>query len=442
METGTIAVSRTDEWVRRRRDAIPRGLATTAPVVVDRAHGAEVWDVDGKRYIDFAGGIGTLNVGHTPEPVVSAVKAQAEKLIHMCFAVSQYAPYIELAERLSVVAPGVFPKKTLLLNSGAEAVENAVKIARVATGRTAIVAFDNAFHGRTNMAMALTGKERPYKLGFGPLAPEVYRAQFPYRYRCSCGGHPERCAIESGEDLERLFATTVSAQNVAAIIVEPVQGEGGFVVAPAEWLRILRRVCDREGILLIADEVQTGFGRTGTMFALEQAGVVPDMTVMAKSLAAGMPLSAVVGRADVMDAPGPGGIGGTYVGNPLACAAAMAVLDLFDSEEILARGRRTGEIIAARFAAMAERYSLIGETRGLGAMRAIELVTNRETKEPARLETSDILAACHARGLIIIKAGLYDNVVRILAPLVIEEALLNEGLDILEGAVAEVAARA
>jgi 4-aminobutyrate aminotransferase/(S)-3-amino-2-methylpropionate transaminase len=428
--------------MRRRDAAIPRGLATTAPVVVDRAHGAEVWDVDGRRHIDFAGGIGTLNVGHTPEPVVRAVREQAEKLIHMCFAVSQYAPYIELAERLARLAQGDFPKKTLLINSGAEAVENAVKFARAYTGRAAIVAFDNSFHGRTNMAMALTGKERPYKFGFGPLAPEVYRAQFPYRYRCTCGGHPERCAVESGEDLERLFATTVSAQNVAAIIVEPVQGEGGFVVAPPEWLRVLRRICDREGILLIADEVQTGFGRTGTMFAMEQAGVIPDLTVMAKSLAGGMPLSAVVGRADVMDAPGPGGVGGTYAGNPVACAAALAVLDMFETEDILARGRRCGEVIAARFASLAARYPLIGETRGLGPMRAIELVTDRQTKEPARKETSDVLAACHAAGLIVIKSGLYDNVVRVLAPLVIEEALLNEGLDVLENALAEVTAEA
>jgi 4-aminobutyrate aminotransferase/(S)-3-amino-2-methylpropionate transaminase len=442
MESPTMSPARTDEWIQRRREAVPRGVSTAAPVVVERAHGAEVWDVDGKRYIDFAGGIGTLNVGHTAEPVVEAIRSQAGKLIHMCFAVSQYAPYIELAERLARIAPGDFDKKTLLLNSGAEAIENAVKVARVATGRTALVAFDNAFHGRTNMTMALTGKQKPYKLGFGPLAPEVYRAQFPYRYRCPCGGNHDQCAIESGEDLERLFATTVSPQNVAALIVEPVQGEGGFVVAPSGWLRTLRRICDREGILLIADEVQTGFGRTGTMFAMEQAGVVPDLTVMAKSLAAGMPLSAVVGRADVMDAPEPGTLGGTYTGNPVACAAALAVLDMFESEDILARGRRVGEIVGARFAAMAERYSLIGESRGLGAMRAIELVTDRLTKEPARTQTSDIVAACHARGLIIIKAGLYDNVVRILAPLVIEEELLTEGLDILESAVAEVAARA
>jgi 4-aminobutyrate aminotransferase/(S)-3-amino-2-methylpropionate transaminase len=421
MESPAISPIRNDEWVRRSQAAVARAVASVTPVVVDRAHGTEIWDVDGRRYIDFAGGIGTMNVGHTPDRVVTAIQNQAEKLIHACFAVSQYAPYIELAERLAQLAPGKFPKKTLLLNTGAEAVENAVKIARVATGRTAIVAFGNSFHGRTPMTVTL----------------EVYHAEFPYRYRCPCRGHIETCDIETGEQLERMFATTVSAQNVAAILVEPVQGEGGFVVAPADWLRTLRRICDREGILLIADEVQTGFGRTGTMFAMEQAGVVPDLTVMAKSLAAGMPLSAVVGRDDIMDAPGPGTLGGTYSGNPVACAAALAVLDIFESEDLVARGRRMGEVIATRFDEMAATYPLIGEARGLGPMRALELVSDRESKLPARAETAAVLSACHQAGLIIIKAGLYDNVVRILAPLMIGDDVLNEGLDILEGAIAE-----
>jgi 4-aminobutyrate aminotransferase/(S)-3-amino-2-methylpropionate transaminase len=438
VDTRTVTATRTDEWTRRRQDAVPRAAASATPVIAARAHGAEIWDVDGRRYIDFAGGIATLNVGHTNETVVRAIQEQAALLTHACFAVSQYPPYIELAERLARIAPGDFPKKTLLLNSGAEAVENAIKIARAATGRTAIIAFDNAFHGRTNMAMALTGKERPYREGFGPFAPEIYRAQYPYRYRCPCGGRTDECAIESGRDLEKLFATAVSPRNVAAIIVEPVQGEGGFVVAPPEWLRLLRRICDREGILLIADEVQTGFGRTGTMFAVEGAGVIPDLTVMAKSLASGLPLSAVVGRADLMDAPGPGTLGGTYAGNPVACAAALAVLDLFERDHLVARAQRLGKIIAERFAAMAERCPLIGEARGLGAMRALEFVTDRETKAPAKDAVTEILARCHACGLIVIRAGLYDNVIRILAPLTIEDPLLMEGLDILEGAVAEV----
>jgi 4-aminobutyrate aminotransferase/(S)-3-amino-2-methylpropionate transaminase len=441
MHATTEAESPTLSWNERRRAALPRGLASYTPIVVERAHGAEVWDTDGKRYIEFAGGIGTLNVGHTPDEVVLAIQRQAEQLIHMAFPVAAYGRYIELAERLAAIVPGQGPQKTLLLNSGAEAVENAVKIARTATGRTAIIAFENSFHGRTNMAMALTGKERPYKAGFGPFAPDVHHARFPYRYRCICGGAHERCPIESGEDLEHFFATTVTADSVAAIIVEPVQGEGGFIVAPAEWLRTLRRICDREGILLIADEVQSGFGRTGSMFAMEQAGVKPDLTVLAKSLAAGLPLSAVVGRAEVMDAPGPGGIGGTYGGNPIACAAALAVLDLFERDHLVERGRRVGEIVAARFEAMAQRYSLVGESRGLGAMRALELVTDRESKQPAREQTTEILHRCLDEGLIVIKAGLYDNVIRILAPLTIEDSLLMQGLDTLERVLSEVSAQ-
>jgi 4-aminobutyrate aminotransferase/(S)-3-amino-2-methylpropionate transaminase len=427
-------------WHQRREQVVARGVAIYAPsIVVERAHGAEVWDVDGKRYIDFAGGIGTLNVGHTPEPVVRAIQDQATKLIHMCFSVASYPPYIALAERLTQLVPGSFPKKALLLNSGAEAVENAVKIARAATGRHAIIAFENSFHGRTLLALSLTGKPRPYKLDFGPFAPEVYHARYPYCYRCEWGTDPTRCPIESGADLERLFSTIVAPQSVAAIIVEPVQGEGGFVVAPPRWLRLLRQLCDREGIVLIVDEVQTGFGRTGRMLALEHAGIEADLVVMAKSLAAGLPLSAVVGRAEIMDGPGPGGIGGTYGGNPLACAAALAVLDLFEQQDVLGHTHVVGEIIRERFVALAERYPLIGEVRGLGAMWALELVRDRRTKEPAREQTSEIIHRCQEAGLIIIKAGLYDNVIRVLAPVVIEEELLQEGLDILERVLADVA---
>ncbi|HLJ66178.1 MAG TPA: 4-aminobutyrate--2-oxoglutarate transaminase [Chloroflexota bacterium] len=433
----TDTETKTAIWTERRRAFVPRGVATYDPIVVDHAHGAEVWDVDGRRYIDFAAGIGTLNVGHTPSRVVDAIQQEATRLLHMCFSVSYYPPYIELAERLAAAAPGDGAKKTLLVNSGAEAVENAVKIARVATGRPAIIAFENAFHGRTSMAMALTGKERPYKAGFGPFAPDVHHARYPYRYRCECAD-PARCSVESGEDLDRLFATTVVPESVAAIIVEPVQGEGGFIVAPPEWLRTLRRICDREGILLIADEVQTGFGRTGRMWAMEHAGVEPDLMVLAKSIAAGLPLGAVVGRADLMDAPGPGGIGGTFGGNPLACVAALVVLDMFEEQDLVARAGMIGQTIAGRLSAMAARYALIGEARGLGAMQAIELVTDERTREPAKRETALVLERCLERGLIVLKAGLYDNVVRILAPLVIEEALIEEGLDILEAAIADL----
>jgi 4-aminobutyrate aminotransferase/(S)-3-amino-2-methylpropionate transaminase len=439
MTTTTSTKTNTRRWLEKRAEYVPQGLFTYHDIVVDHAHGAAVWDVDGNRYIDFAGGIGTLNVGHTPERVVQAIQEQAAKLIHMAFPVASYPGYIELAERLATIAPGETAKKTLLVNSGAEAVENAVKIARAATGRPAVIAFENGFHGRTLMGMSLTGKEKPYKVGFGPFAPEIYHARFPYAYRCDCGDH-ERCPIESGQDLERFFAETVPAERVAAIIVEPVQGEGGFVVAPPEWLRTLRRICDREGIVLIADEVQTGFGRTGEMFAVEHAGIEPDLMTLAKSIAAGMPLAAVVGTAEIMDAAGLGGIGGTYGGNPLACAAALAVLDLFEQDRLVERAAGIGAVVAQRFRAMASRYPLIGEARGLGAMQAIELVTDRTTREPAAPAASEIIHRCLDEGLIIIKAGLHDNVVRVLVPLVVEDRLLEDGLNILEGVVADVAA--
>jgi 4-aminobutyrate aminotransferase/(S)-3-amino-2-methylpropionate transaminase len=439
MTTTTSTKTNTQRWLEKRAEYVPQGLFTYHDIVVDHAHGAAVWDVDGNRYIDFAGGIGTLNVGHTPERVVQAIQEQAAKLIHMAFPVASYPGYIELAERLATIAPGETAKKTLLVNSGAEAVENAVKIARAATGRPAVIAFENGFHGRTLMGMSLTGKEKPYKVGFGPFAPEIYHARFPYAYRCDCGDH-ERCPIESGQDLERFFAETVPAERVAAIIVEPVQGEGGFVVAPPEWLRTLRRICDREGIVLIADEVQTGFGRTGEMFAVEHAGIEPDLMTLAKSIAAGMPLAAVVGTAEIMDAAGLGGIGGTYGGNPLACAAALAVLDLFEQDRLVERAAGIGAVVAQRFRAMASRYPLIGEARGLGAMQAIELVTDRTTREPAAPAASEIIHRCLDEGLIIIKAGLHDNVVRVLVPLVVEDRLLEDGLNILEGVVADVAA--
>jgi 4-aminobutyrate aminotransferase/(S)-3-amino-2-methylpropionate transaminase len=444
-EERTSTTSRSDEiWAERER-WVPRGVSTYAHVVAKHAHGAEVWDVDGKRYVDFAGGIGTLNVGHTPHEVVEALQQQAEELIHMCFSVAIYEPYVALARRLAEVTPGTFAKKTMLVNSGAEAVENAVKIARFATGRPNIIAFDNAFHGRTLMGMTLTGKDRPYKDGFGPFAPGVYHAAAPYAYRCSdpaCAHHTggaAPCPVETGQDVERLLAEEVPPDTVAAIVIEPVQGEGGFLVAPPSLLRRLRSICDRYGIVLIADEVQTGFGRTGRMFAVEHAGVVPDIIVLAKSLAAGMPLGAVVGRAELMDAPGPGGIGGTFGGNPLACRAALAVLDLFERDDLSARAAAIGETIFGRFTAMQQQVELIGDVRGQGAMVAMELVRDRVTKEPAREETAEIIHRCHEAGLIIIKAGLYDNVIRVLAPLVISDALLNEGLDTLERVLANVA---
>ncbi|MBV9280369.1 MAG: 4-aminobutyrate--2-oxoglutarate transaminase [Chloroflexi bacterium] len=437
-----VAARSSSVWKERER-WVARGVATYSHVVADRAHGAELWDVDGRRYIDFAGGIGTLNVGHTPQPVVEAIRDQAETLIHSCFSVAIYEPYVELARRLSGLAPGDFAKKGMLVNSGAEAVENAVKIARAATGRPTVIAFHNAFHGRTLMGMSLTGKQRPYKEGFGPFAPGVYHAAFPYAYRCpvpSCAhnGGGDACPIESGAELERLLSGEVPAQQVAAIVVEPVQGEGGFVVAPAPFLRRLREICDRTGILLVADEVQTGIGRTARMFAVEHAGVAPDLIVLAKSLGAGLPIGAVVGRAEVMDAPQPGGIGTTFGGNPLACRAALAALDIIERDHLLDRAGYIGGVVLERFREMQTRYPLIGEVRGLGAMVAMELVRDRESKEPAAAETASILHRCHDAGLLVIKAGLYDNVLRVLVPLVVGDDQLREGLDILERALADV----
>jgi len=444
-ETPGTDTSRTEEiWAERER-WVPRGIATYAHVVADHAHGASLWDVEGRQYIDFAGGIGTVNAGHTAEEVVSAIRDQAGKLIHTCFSVAIYEPYIDLARRLSQLVPRQTPQKAMLVNSGAEAVENAIKIARVATGRPNVIAFQNAFHGRTLMGLSLTGKDVPYKEGFGPFAPGIYHARFPYAYRCpedACrhNGGSSPCPIESGAELELLLRTTVPADTVAAIIVEPVQGEGGFVVAPPTFLRTLREICDREGILLIADEIQTGFGRTGQMFAVEHAGIEPDLIVLAKSLADGMPLGAVVGKAEIMDAPRLGGLGGTYGGNPVACRAALAVLDIFEHDHLVERSRQIGNTIMDRFTAMQEKNELIGEVRGLGAMVAIELVRDRQTKEPAAQQTADIIHRCHDRGLLVIKAGLYDNVIRILVPLVVDDQTLGDGLDILESCLAEVAA--
>lgn len=428
-------------WAERER-WVPRGISTYTHIVLDHAHGAEAWDVEGTRYIDFAGGIGTLNAGHTPAEVVEAIRDQAEKLIHTCFSVAIYEAYVDLARRLSQLVPGSSPHKAMFVNSGAEAVENAVKIARAATGRRGIISFQNAFHGRTLMGMTLTGKDRPYKLGFGPFAPDVYHATFPYAYRCArqnCvhNGGAADCSIENGDELEQILAAH-GPSEIAAIILEPVQGEGGFVVAPPKFLKKVREICDREGIVMIADEIQTGFGRTGQMFAVEHAGVEPDILVLAKSLSAGMPLGAVVGKAELMDAPGVGGIGGTFGGNPVACRAALAVLDLFERDTLVDRAQHIGKRVFDRFRAMQERYPLIGEVRGLGAMVAMELVKDRASKEPAAEETAEIIHKCHDAGLIIIKAGLYDNVIRILVPLVVTDDQLQEGLDILERELAAV----
>jgi 4-aminobutyrate aminotransferase/(S)-3-amino-2-methylpropionate transaminase len=429
----------------RRAAAVPRGVPAVTPIAVAHAEGAVVTDADGNRLIDFGGGIGVVNTGHRHPAVVAAVREQLDRFAHLCFPVSTYEPYVELAERLNRLTPGQHEKRTFLVNSGAEAVENAVKVARAFTGRPAVVCFEHGFHGRTNLALALTSKVVPYKKGFGPFAPEVYRIPFPYCYRCEkadgrTDGRAEGCCMADTACLERLFAVTVDPGSVAAIVLELELGEGGFVPAPVEYVRALAAFAKAHGILLVADEIQTGFGRTGAMFACEHYALVPDVITTAKSLAGGLPLAAVTGRADVMEAAEPGGLGGTYGGNPLACAAALAVLDAMERERIPERARRAGERIAARFRSWADRYPCIGDVRGLGAMVGMELVADRASRAPDKALTARLLGTALARGLILLSAGTYGNVVRVLAPLTIEDAVLDEGLEVMDAALAQAVA--
>ncbi|AWJ92248.1 4-aminobutyrate transaminase (plasmid) [Azospirillum baldaniorum] len=417
----------------RRNAAVPRGLANAMPVYVDRAENAELWDVEGNRFIDFAGGIAVLNTGHRHPKIIEAVKAQLDRFTHTCAMVTPYESFVTLAERLNALVPGSTPKKTAFFTTGAEAVENAVKIARAHTGRPGVIAFSGAFHGRTLLAMALTGKVVPYKVGFGPFPAEVYHAPFPNAYR----GVSVQDSLKA---LEQLFKSDVDATRVAAIIVEPVQGEGGFNIAPPEFLQALRKICDENGILLIIDEIQTGFARTGKMFAIEHSGVEPDLMTMAKSLAGGFPLSAVTGKAEIMDAPIPGGIGGTYAGSPLATTAALAVLDVIEEEKLIQRSNDLGERIAGRFRTMAQRntLSVIGDVRNLGGMIAMELVKDRGTKEPAAELTKALVAKAAEKGLVLLSCGTYGNVIRILVPLTASDALVDEGLDIIERSLEEL----
>jgi 4-aminobutyrate aminotransferase/(S)-3-amino-2-methylpropionate transaminase len=413
---------------------------------VVHAENAVVTDADGNRLIDFGGGIGVVNAGHRNPRVVEAVRQQLDHFTHVCFPVSTYEPYVELAEKLNALTPGGHEKRTFFVNSGAEAVENAVKAARHFTGRQAIVCFEHAFHGRTYLAMALTSKVMPYKKGFGPFAPEVYRMPFPYCYRCESGGSAARrsggtCCMASREYLEQQFAAMVDPQSVAAIIMELELGEGGFVPAPPEFVKTLAAFAKDHGILFIADEIQTGFGRTGKMFASEHYGLVPDLITTAKSLAGGLPLAAVTGRADVLESAQPGGLGGTYGGNPLACAAALAVLDAMKEDRLAERGAKIGERIRARFQKWAERFPQVGDVRGLGGMIAVELVTDRTTKAPAKELTGKLLAEALKRGVILLSAGTLGNVVRVLVPLTVEDAVLDEGLDAMEKALEAAAGK-
>jgi len=430
---------KSQEWMKRREASVARGVSHATSIFAARAEGATLEDVDGNRFLDFAGGIGVVNVGHRAPGVVDAIRKQLDAFVHTCFSVAPYGKYVELAEKLNSLVPGEFPKKTILVNSGAEAIENAVKIARCYTHRPAIICFEDAFHGRTMLTMSLTSKTHPYKAGFEPFATDIYRIPYAYCYRCSYSLQYPSCGVFCAHHLEDTFKRVVAAEAVAAVVVEPVLGEGGFVAPPVDFFTVIQEICRRNKILFIADEVQTGFGRTGAMFASERYGITPDILISAKSIADGLPLAAVTGRAEIMDAPGLGGLGGTYGGNPLACAAALAVIETMERENLPARAEELGQRFEARAREWKKRWPLIGDVRGLGAMRALELVRPGANREPAKEETEKVLQHCLGHGLILVSAGSYGNVIRLLMPLVITDAQFDEGLDVLEGALMHVA---
>lgn len=410
--------------LQRRADAVARGVSQIHPIVAERAQGCTVVDVEGREYLDFSGGIAVLNTGHLHPKVVDAVQAQLGKLTHTCFQVLAYEPYIALCERINALVPGDFIKKSLLVTTGAEAVENAVKIARAATGRAGVIAFTGGYHGRTMMTLSMTGKKVPYAAGMGLMPGGVYRARFP----CALHGVSVDDALAS---IEQVFKNDAEPRDIATIVIEPVQGEGGFHPCPPRFMQQLRALCDRHGILLIADEVQTGAGRTGSFFAMEQMGVAADLTTFAKSIAGGFPLAGVCGRAEVMDAIAPGGLGGTYAGNPLACAAALAVLEVFEEERLLERARVIGERLQTGLQALQARHGQIVEVRGLGAMQAIELGEQGDPRVPATALTARLVARARDRGLILLSCGAYGNILRILVPLTVSDAQLDRGLAIL-----------
>lgn len=424
-------VDETPHLLRQREQFVPRGLVTAHPLVIDRAQGAELWDVDGKRYLDFVGGIGVLNIGHNHPKVVAAVQAQLQKVSHACFQVVAYKPYLDLAQRLCEIIGGQEAYKAAFFTSGAEAVENAVKIARAHTNRSAVIAFRGGFHGRTLLGTTLTGMSQPYKQNFGPFAPEVFHTPYPNAYR----GVTSEAALNA---LDELLATQVAPERVAAILIEPVQGDGGFLTAPPEFLQALRALADKHGIVLILDEIQTGFGRTGTWFGFQHAGIQPDLVTVAKSLAGGLPLSGVVGKAHIMDAPLPGGLGGTYGGNALACAAALAVIEAFEQEQLLARSQVLGERLRQGLLGLQARYANIGDVRGTGFMLAIEFIKTDSARTPDADLNQRVIDAARAGGLLVIKCGVYRNVLRFLAPLVTTEAQVDEALQILDAALARV----
>lgn len=414
--------------VARREAATPRGAAKLTPVAIEKAEGAALTDVDGNTFLDFAGGIGVLAVGHCPPNVVNAIKNQAEQLIHLCAIVGTYEPYVEVAELMNQVTPGDFPKKTVLLNSGAEALETCVKIARSYTGRPGIVVFEGAYHGRTNMTLSMTSKYGLFKKGFGPFAPEIYRLPFPNVYRRPAGMTEDAYIDSCIAQLENAFIAQVDPSAVAAIVIETVQGEGGFIATPPRFLQRIRELCTQHGIVMVSDEVQCGFGRTGKLFAVEHYGIVPDMIATAKSIAAGMPLAAVTGRADIMDGPHPGGLGGTYSGNPLACVAAIESIKMISDPAFLRRAEEIGSRLRDHLLELQSSVPLIGDVRGLGPMLLMELVTDRAAKTPAVQETLQVTLETFKRGLICIRAGLYSNCIRFLPPLNITDEQLDEGM--------------
>ncbi len=419
----------------RREAAIPRGPYHATPLFAAKAEGAVIEDVDGNRFIDFAGGIGCLNMGHRAPRVVAAIREQLEKYLHLCFSVTPYESYIAVAEKLNALAPGKFAKKTFIINTGAEAVENAIKIARAYTKRPAVICFEDAFHGRTLLTMSLTSKTHPYKAGFAPFASDIYRIPFAYAYRGEKGATAETFA----HHLENAFKRIVAPESVAAVIAEPVLGEGGFVVPPQDYFRILHDICRKHGIVFIVDEVQSGIGRTGKWFASEHFGIEPDLITTAKSLGGGLPIAVVTGRAEIMDAPGVGGLGSTFAGNPLSCVAALAAIETIEKEGLLARSTAIGKRFEERARGWQKKWTLVGDVRGLGAMCAIELVRNPNTREPADTETKEIAQYCYEHGLISITAGTYNNIMRILVPLAVSDQQFDEGLGVIESALASVA---
>ena len=435
--TAELPGPKSKELLEKRKKYVPRGISYSTEIFVEEAKGALIKDVDGNVFVDFAAGIGVQNVGHCDDTVVEAIKEQSEKYIHPSFNVAMYEPYIALAERLVELTPGDYEKKAMFANSGAEAVENAIKIARKYTGKTGIVSLDFAFHGRTYMAMTLTSKVKPYKDGFAPYNSDTYKIPTPYCYRCPMGCSYPECGIACAERFRTMLKSDLSSEMIAALIVEPVQGEGGFIVPPKEYMQKLQEICNENDIVFIVDEIQAGFARTGKLFASENYDIEPDLITLSKAIAAGVPLSAVVGKSEILDAPIVGAIGGTYSGNPVACAAALKVIDKIEKDRLTERAVEVGTYIMERLKKMKEKYSAIGDVRGVGAMVAVELVKDRTSKEPDKELTSKIINLCYNKGVIFINAGIFGNVIRFLPPLVMTKEQLEYGIDTLEEAIKE-----